>query len=103
MLLYLFNNLTISTQKIFPNIWNYIKQHNYKHIDQIVDTVNKNVKDIKEAIINQYMLETIKPITLSIETNIYMGKFDFSDCSPPIGSYLGLMRKECLINSFKSI
>jgi hypothetical protein len=36
MLLYLYNNLTLSMQKILPNIWNYIKQHNYKQIDPVI-------------------------------------------------------------------
>jgi vacuolar-type H+-ATPase subunit C/Vma6 len=88
MLLYLYNNLTLSTQKIFPNIWNYIKSHNYKHIDQIIEKINKSVKDLKDAILNQYMIETIKPITSSIELNIYMGKYDFNDCPKPIGESL---------------
>ena len=36
------------------------------------------------------MLETIKPITMSIEQNIYMGKYDFSDCPKPIGKFFNL-------------
>lgn len=84
LLLYLFNDLTLCKRKILPNIWDIIAKHKYKQIDQVIKESKKNVKDLQDALLKQYMLETVGPIIDSIETNLYVGKFDFSDCSPPI-------------------
>jgi len=84
LLLYLFNDLTLSKRKILPNIWNLIASHKYKQIDQVIKEIKKNVKDLQDALLKQYMVETVGPIIDSIENNLYVGRFDFNDCSPPI-------------------
>ena len=41
------------------------------------------VKELQENLLNRYMQEAIGPIVDSIEENLYSGKYDFSDSSPP--------------------
>lgn len=53
-------------------------------IEYLFKESNKKVDELKEALLKQYMVETIKPITSNIETNLYIGKYDFTDSSPPI-------------------
>lgn len=55
----------------------------YFDIFNLVKETAKNVKELQEALINQYKIETIKPMITNIETNLYIGKYDFSDSSPP--------------------
>ncbi len=87
LLLYLFNNLTICKRKILPNIWNVIAQHKYKQIDQVVKESKKNVKDLQDSLLKQYMIETIGPIIDAIQDNLYAGRYDFNDCSAPTGIF----------------
>lgn len=93
LLLYLFNNLTLCKRKILPNIWNVIAQHKYKQIDQVIKESKKNVKDLQDSLLKQYMIETIGPIIDSIENNLYVGRYDFSDSSPPtaVRNYIKLI------------
>ena len=50
-----------------------------------VQESKKNVKDLQESILNQYMVEAIGPIVARIENNLYAGRYDFNDSSPPTG------------------
>ena len=77
MLLYLYNNLILSKQKILPNIWNYIKQHNYKQIDPIIKKITENVNELQEILILQYRQETIKPIIANIGLKQFKFQFMF--------------------------
>ena len=47
----------------------------------------KNIKELQDLILKQYMTEVISPIVDSIEGNLYIGKFDFMDCSQPTSTY----------------
>lgn len=86
LLLYLFNNLTLCKRKILPHIWSVIAQHKYKQIDQVIKESKKNVKDLQDSLLKQYMIETIGPIVDSIESNLYVGRYDFTESSPPTGN-----------------
>jgi hypothetical protein len=45
------------------------------------------VKELQDNLLNRYMQEAIGPIVDSIEENLYSGKYDFSDSSPPESIY----------------
>ena len=108
LLLYLYNDLCLCKRKILPNIWSIIAQHKYKQIDQIIKQSKKNVKELLDTLLRQYLHETIDPVVESIESNLYSGRFDFNDCSPPttirnyvkliITSLLGVHSELFLIN-----
>jgi len=93
MLLYLYNNLRLCMTKILPNIWKQLTKHNYKQLRSIIDATENRAKELQNVLMDQYQLETIKPIITSIENNLYIGKFDFNDSPPPttVRSYVKII------------
>lgn len=87
LLLYLYNNLAVCKRKILPNIWLVIDQHKYRLTEQVIKESKKNVKELQEVLLRQYMEETIGPIVDDIEVNLYAGRYDFNDSSYPTSSH----------------
>lgn len=83
LLLYLYNNLAYCKRVILPNFSNLIVQHKYKQTDQILKESKKNVQEQQDMVLKQYQQEVINPIVQSIETNLYIGHYDFTDSSTP--------------------
>ena len=48
----------------------------------------KNIKELQDALIQQYIKESVDPIVETIETNLYMGRYDFTESSQPKGKRL---------------
>ena len=83
LLIYLYNNLTMCKKKILPSIWTIMTQHKYKQIEQVIKESKKKVKELQDSLLKQYMIESVGPIVDSIETNLYIGRYDFTESSPP--------------------
>lgn len=83
LLLYLYNDLALCKRKILPNIWNILTQHKYKRLDQVIKESKKKVKELQDSLLKQYIHDIVKPISDSIEENLYAGKYDFANSSTP--------------------
>ncbi|CAF0899139.1 unnamed protein product [Brachionus calyciflorus] len=84
LLLYLYNNLTVCKRKALPNIWQTIANHKYQQFDQVIKESKKNLKELQDMLLKQYVSEATKPIVDNIESNLYAGRYDFSECSAPL-------------------
>lgn len=88
LLLYLHNNLNVCKKKSLPSVWKMLQELKFpndlfKLFDQVFRESRKNVKDMQENLLKEYIKEAINPIVDQIEKNLYAGKFDFRDCSKP--------------------
>jgi hypothetical protein len=87
LLLYLYNNLNLCKRKILPNLWQLLRQHKYKQVDQIEKESKKSMSELLGRLLEQYKVEVAKPILDSIENNIYMGRYDFSDSATSTSNF----------------
>jgi hypothetical protein len=73
----------------------------------ILKEAKKNIKELQDLLLKQYMTEVITPIVDSIEGNLYVGKFDFMDSSQPTSTFFLLKIRLLfyafffILNSFK--
>ncbi|RNA35853.1 exocyst complex component 2 isoform X1 [Brachionus plicatilis] len=89
LLLYLYNNLNVCRKKSLPSVWKMLQELKFpsdlfKLFEQVFRESRKNVKDLQDNLLKEYVKEAINPIVETIEKNLYAGKFDFRDCSKPL-------------------
>ena len=60
----------------------------FKLFDQVFRESRKNVKEMQDNLLKEYIKEAINPIVDQIEKNLYAGRFDFRDCSKPISKII---------------
>lgn len=63
-----------------------ILNKNQFSIFSILKESKKDIKELQEILLVRYMKETVQPIVDQIEVNLYAGRYDFNDSSPPISN-----------------